>query len=235
MLTDTTGADLRQVRKQQDDPTIPQNAPQTSVVPEGDRVIPNAGVYGQQQANAELAYQNAVAQAQSKKNSMYHQYGLTSTGEVDPFNQYGQYQQMLQSQGADLDSVQNNAMERGLGGGPGLGNQAERGLRYANGVANLGFQGQVNQIGTDYGLAMGDAEVSKRNAMTQALQDALSSAWGDWTPPDMTDTQTAPVDSTPALTALKKATTPAKKKVVAPVKSPYYYGGGTASATIKKR
>lgn len=221
MLADMTGADLQYLQqKKQKDPSNPNAGDTTSgqgVVPEGDRVIPNAGVYGQQQANAELAYQNAVAQAQSKKNSLYHQYGLTSTGQVDPMNQYGQYQQMLQTQGSDLDSVRDNAMERGLGGGPGLGNQAERGLRYANGVANLGFQGAVNQVGTDYGLALGDAEVSKRNAMTQALQDALQGAWGDWTPPDMTGDTYGPqtgAPELPALKALKKATVPKKKVVV---------------------
>lgn len=161
------------------------NPDQTGIVPNGDRVIPGAGVYGQQQANAEVAWQNARAAAEAKKNSQYNVAGLLSDGSVDPRNQYGAYQAMLMRQGGGLDQARDNAMERGLGGGPGLGNQAERTLRYANAVEGLGFQGNVNQIATDYGLAMGDADTTRRDAMTTALQQALSNAWGDWTPPDM--------------------------------------------------
>lgn len=152
------------------------------------RVIPGAGVYGQRQANAELAWQNAKIAAEAKKNSQYNVAGLLNDGTVDPRNQYGTYQQMLMRQGGLLDSVRDSAMERGLGGGPGLGNQGERTMRYANAVEGLGFQGNVNQIATDYGLSMGDADATRRDAMTNALQEALAGAWGDWTPPDMAPT-----------------------------------------------
>jgi len=179
-------------------------APQrANIVPQNNRVIPGAGVYGQRQANAELAWQQAQQAAEAKKNSMYHQYGLTNTGQVDPLNQYGQYQQMLQMQGAGLDASRDNAFERGLGGGPGLGNQGERTLRYANAVQGLGFQGSVNQIATDYGLSMGEADAIRRNAMTDALQQSLSDSWGDWTPPDMAGGQSAGSADKAPTTAIK--------------------------------
>lgn len=180
----------KEEQAQQNDPSggdSPGGTPQQQIVPKDNRVIPDAGVYGQRQADAELAYQNSVNQAKTRMNSLYHQYGLTSEGKVDPFNDFGTYQSMLQTQGAGLDQVQNDAMARGLGGGPGLGNQAERGLRYANAVQNLGFQGDVNQVGTDYGISLGDAESTRRNAMAAALQEALNAAMAnkDYTEPDM--------------------------------------------------
>lgn len=194
-----------------------------------DRVIPGAGVYGQRQANAELAYQNARAQAEARKNSMYHQYGLTSKGEVDQKNQYGRYQQMLGEQGFQLDQADESAIERGLGGGPGLGNQAERMLRYGHSVQNLGFQRDVNQIGTDYGIALGDAEVARRNAMTDALQAALGDAWGDWTPPDMSS------PTTTSTGAAKKAPVASKQPSwIARAKKAGYSGvGGVTPAKPK--
>lgn len=155
-----------------------------AVGPDG-RPIPNEGVYGQEQANAELAWQNARTSASSRLKSFQNQAGVLADGSVDPRNQYGGYQQLLHSQGSELDQASENAMSRGLGGGPGLGNQAERGLRFGHAVQNLGFQRGLTDAQANYGMELGQADAQRRAAMTAALQNALNNAWGDWTPPNM--------------------------------------------------
>ena len=162
-----------------------------AVGPDG-RPIPNAGVYGQDQANVELAWQNARTSAASRLKSFQNHEGVLADGSVDPRNQYGGYQQLLHNQGSELDSAQENAMGRGLGGGPGLGNQAERGLRFGHAIQNLGFQRGLTDAQANYGMELGQADAQRRASMTSALQNALNNAWGDWTPPDMRTTDYAP-------------------------------------------
>jgi len=164
---------------------------QAGLGPDG-RPIPNAGVYGQEQANAELAWQQANTASAAKLKSYQNQAGVLADGSVDPHNQYGGYQQLLQQQGSELDAGQENAMSRGLGGGPGLGNQAERGMRFGHAIQNLGFQRGLTNAQTNYGMELGQNDAQRRASMTSALQNALNNAWGDWTPPDMGTTDSAP-------------------------------------------
>jgi hypothetical protein len=155
-----------------------------AVGPDG-RPIPNAGVYGQQQAQAELDWQNSNTASAAKLKSYQNQEGVLADGSVDPRNTYGGYQQLLHQQGSELDQASQDAMGRGLGGGPGLGNQAERGLRFGHAVQNLGFQRGLSDAQANYGMELGQNDATRRNAMTAALQNALNNAWGDWTPPEM--------------------------------------------------
>ncbi|HEY6018709.1 MAG TPA: hypothetical protein VIY48_02110, partial [Candidatus Paceibacterota bacterium] len=138
-------------------------------------LVPDAGVYAQGQAAANKAYQDAVATLLSKKNSSYHSAGLTSDAKVDPLNQYGEYQQMLGSQGQQLDLAHDSSVARGLGAG-GLANQAESALRPGFNADNLRFQQGVDAIGQDYTAGVQSAEAQRTAAMQQALKDAIDRA-----------------------------------------------------------
>lgn len=161
--------------------TAPQSAP-----------IPGAGIYAQQQNLAEKAYQDAVAQLQARRNSLYHEYGLNNKGAVDPMSQFGEYQQLLGSEGGALDAADNASLDRGLGTG-GLAMQGETGLRGQQGAENLAFQRQVAQVGQDYASGVLGAQQQRSSSMLEAQQTALANALaaGDFTPVDMSRPETS--------------------------------------------
>lgn len=137
--------------------------------------IPGSSVYLNETNAANLAYNNAKNQLLAQRNSLYHQYGLTDTGSVDPLNQYGEYQSLLGTEGAALDQADNAALDRGLGVG-GIANQGESALRTSQGAEQLAFQRQVDQAGLDYSQGLQNAEVARANAINQAYMDALNTA-----------------------------------------------------------
>lgn len=150
--------------------------------------LPYAGVYLEQQNQAQAAYEQAQNSLLAQRNTLYHSYGLTDSGEVDPYNQYGQYQSMLGREGADLDTARNDSIGRGIGTG-GLANQSQSALRNNDALEQLGFKQMVLGTQNDYsnGLA---AALAQRNsaflsAEEQANQDALSAlmAQGYWQQP----------------------------------------------------
>lgn len=147
----------------------------------GTGVIPGAGIYGQEQQLAQLAYDNAVAAAQNNKRKAYAAAGMTDQGVVDPNNPYGGYQQLLGSEGRQLDQAQNYSDSRNLWG-MGLGHQPERTYRYSQAVTNLGFANGINDIANQYASAMKNADFVRQQAMLQALQNAFNSNWGNWGP-----------------------------------------------------
>lgn len=128
---------------------------------------PNAGVYMEKQNQAQLAYQQAMADLLQKKNTAYHTFGLNSEGAVDPYNQFGQYQTLLSQQESELSAAQEAAQQRHLGGA-GLANQGETALRYQHGAQDLQLQQSIADTG--YGYTSGaQAALAARN---QALLDA---------------------------------------------------------------
>lgn len=138
-------------------------------------IIPDAGVYGAETAAATNAYNNAVAQATARRNSLYNQYGLNNMGGVDPNNPLGQYQQMLGSQATQFMADKENAVMRGLGTG-GLANQQLSQDRRAANAQNWGFQNQVGQVGTDYESTLQNALGVEQSAIAQAYNDAIQAA-----------------------------------------------------------
>ena len=137
--------------------------------------LTNSSVYLNETNAANAAYEKAKAQLLANRNSLYHQYGLTDTGAVDVNNPYGEYQSLLGTEGAALDSAHNDAIARGLGSG-GLANQGEASLIPQQRLEQLGFQHQVDQAGSDYASGLEDAASTKTGAYNTAYQDALQDA-----------------------------------------------------------
>lgn len=149
------------------------------------RVIPGAGTYLQSQAGAQSAYEKAKAQLEAQRAQRQISSGLGKDWQVDPRAQYGAYQQMLQQQGAGLDTNQEQNQQRGFFG-RGLGNQGESMLRYANAAQALGFQNQLSSWENEYQQGLMDIQQQQQEAMLSALQDAQQYAYQneDYTPYD---------------------------------------------------
>lgn len=133
---------------------------------------PNAGVYLQKQNEAELAYQQAVADLQQKKNTAYHQYGLDSAGAVDPYSQFGMYQSQLSKHESDLSATDEAAQQRGLGAA-GLAMQGERALKYQQGAEDLALQSDVANIGQGYSSGQQAALAARNQAILDAQLQAI--------------------------------------------------------------
>jgi hypothetical protein len=148
--------------------------------------IPNAGLYAEEQAAAEAAYQQSLAAAQRRRDTLYSTYGLTSSGAVDPKAQYGNYQLMLGGEGQQLDDALASSVGRGLGAGTGLANQAESRLRVGQNAQNLNFQRSVSDVAYQYSQAMLAAEQARKQAQIQAMRDAINYGTQnqDYTPAD---------------------------------------------------
>lgn len=139
------------------------------------QIIPDAGVYGQETNAANAAYQTAVTNALASRNALYNQFGLTNTGQVDPNNPYGQYQQMLSQEASQLTADQNNAAGRNLGIG-GLANQQVSADKNQQAFQNFAFQNQVAGNESNYQQALSNALDSKNSSISQAYSDALNTA-----------------------------------------------------------
>jgi len=146
------------------------------------RLIPGSGTYLENQAKAQSAYQRAKAQLQAQRQQTQIKAGLNKDYAVDPNAQYGGYQQMLQIQGSELSSANEQAQQRGFFGS-GLGNQGESALRYGHAVGALGFKNALADYESGYQSQMGDIERQKNAEMLASLQNAADNGQGDWTPP----------------------------------------------------
>jgi hypothetical protein len=144
--------------------------------PKNKRLIPGAGVYLQDQNNAQSAYDRAVAQLTATRAKQQIQSGLGSDWGVDPYAQYGSYQQMLQGQGGLLDASHESAEQRGFFGG-GLGNQGETAIRYGNAVSALGFKNQLSDWENQYQQGMGQARADQAAANLAATQGGYDDAY----------------------------------------------------------
>jgi len=146
--------------------------------------IPNPGVYGEYEALALKAWNEAKSALRAQQAQIWQQYGFK--GEFDPNtgatknvgldvqNPYGEYQQMLGRQGMDLDAAEEHAQERGLGGS-GLGAQGVSRARAAHGGQHLDF-------GRRFSSASGDIQHQWQRAgfsYTQALLEAQRAAIQD--------------------------------------------------------
>ena len=156
-------------------PAPPGSANDPATNPNGQQIIPDAGVYGQETAAANEAYQQAVANALSNRNALYNQFGLLDNGQVDPNNPYGQYQQMLSQQGSQLTADEQNAAGRNLGG-KGLAQQQSFADKNQDAFQNFAFQKQVSGNEANYQQAVSNALQSKNASVAQAYQDALNTA-----------------------------------------------------------
>jgi hypothetical protein len=187
------------------------------------RVIPGAGTYLENQAKAQSAYERAKAQLMAQRQQAQIKAGLNQNYEVDPYAQYGGYQQMLQTQGQELAAANEQAQQRGFFG-PGLGNQGESALRYGHAVQALGFKNALADYESQYQAQLGELERQRKAEMLAALQSAADNAFGDWTPPGYDPIYDTPETKSPAGPPAKR---PPVRKPPAKRKPPIRRAGGT--------
>lgn len=145
---------------------------------------PNAGVYAEQAAAANTAYQNALTNVATKRGQLYNAEGLKVTNNpdgsiasygVDGHNLTGAYQQLQKSEGMQLEAQHEADMARHIGSA-GIGAQNTSALRYQDGVQQANF---VNNFLTqNQGLvdeqtqAGNDLSNTLLNLQLQAIADA---------------------------------------------------------------
>jgi hypothetical protein len=147
--------------------------------------IPMSGPYLMAQAQAQAAYQAALAATNAKRGQLWKQYGFTGdinakTGgfshlRVDPYSMYGQLQQMHQAQGHEFDQAFQNADNRDIGH-IGLGAQDVSALRYAHGAQDTQFGNQFLGANQDLTAALQQAAFDRDNAILNAKWSAATDA-----------------------------------------------------------
>lgn len=148
-------------------------------------IIPDPSVYQGETAAALRAYQQALAAIGARRANTLQSYGFTAkvdptTGQlsnysIDPYNQYGQIQQLFGTQELGDHALEENNVGRGLGSS-GLAQQLANRLRTAHGGQTLAlgqqFLGDIGQEALD--------QVGARNtysdATLQAQRDAIAQA-----------------------------------------------------------
>ena len=165
--------------------TAPGPAPGSSPIPT------SSSDYVQAAALANTAYQQALAQINSNRQSALQQFGYTGTidpttgtltnMQVDPNNPYGEFQQMLSTHAQDQRQAESAAMQRGLGAatGPRGGGLAAQGLTadhlaFGADSANLGEQLTNTLAGLQ--SQQTDAQDTMNNALYQAELEATAAA-----------------------------------------------------------
>jgi hypothetical protein len=150
--------------------------------------IPGSSVYRDQQQQALTAWQRARASLQTRTGQIWQQYGFK--GEFDPEtgsmrnvgvdvnNQYGDYQMMLGRQGSELDGADENAQERGLGGGPGLGSQMANKARFLQGRQHLDFARDFQNQQSDVQRDWQEGHAAYQQALFDAERNAARAAVG---------------------------------------------------------
>lgn len=164
----------------------PSDAGATTNAGSGTYSIPGANVYTGKKALAEQAFQQALTELRERHASALQNYGLTADVNIDgsatnyrqdPNNQYGKFQLLARSQGTQLDqNMSNTLVNRGLFGA-GLGNQAETGIRFDQGLetTNLGKEwvGEISDINKLRARAVYDRDQAFWEAEHDSLLEAL--------------------------------------------------------------
>lgn len=133
--------------------------------------IPYVGPYGEQQALAQRAYEQALSQINSQRSQTLQQYGFMPGADgnavIDPSNPYGMLQQTYLTNQQEADSLEQGARSRGFSGS-GLGQQGVNAGRVAEG-ARLFDVGQ-RMLGSITDLSQQQAG-AQFNLDTAALQN----------------------------------------------------------------
>lgn len=145
---------------------------------------PNAGIYAEQAAQANEAYQQALSNVAAKRSQFYNETGfnvknnpdgsIASYG-VDGKNLTGQYQQMERAQGRQLEGQHEADMARHIGGA-GIGAQNLSALRYGNGVAQASFANNFLGNNDQFVQEQAQAGSNLQNTLLQLQLQAISDA-----------------------------------------------------------
>lgn len=137
--------------------------------------IPNSGIYLQRQAQAEQAYQTALATIAQKKSETFRNYGFLENGQVDPNNNYGQIQNLWRNQAGAANQEDYSLLSRGIHGG--LAGQEHSALKGAEGAQNLdlqqGYTGAMNDLANQRTGAESEHSTALLNAQQEAMAQAL--------------------------------------------------------------
>lgn len=180
----------------QDNPQNPQSS--GSGNPSYGGLQDSMGIYGLESAAAQKAYNEAMANVQYNRKSIWNQYGFKSDGTVDGLNPTGLYQQDRRGDAMELNQSEMDAADRGLSGmgTKGLAAQVADAPRFDENV-------RAAQLGNDYQGALHQqdlAEQAAKDALAQALLQARLDEIGASSPGDGGgggDPTTDPTDPTP--------------------------------------
>lgn len=159
--------------------------------------LPFQGIYNEDQAAANKAYEDAVTGLKQQRSSINLQYGFNDQGVEDPNNQLGAFQMQRGTEAQQLDDARNTSVARGIGT-IGLGAQAERGLHLQQDAADnnlLGtYKGLLNQNDQGQLEAAQGKTASLLAARRAQIQNAIDSGYfteqtipGEDPPPPPTD------------------------------------------------
>jgi hypothetical protein len=141
-------------------------------------VIPGAGMYTQQMALAQQAYELALADIARRRAQLLHNLGFRQTGsglEPDWKNPYGQYWQHRRRSATDLERTENSSIARGLGL-EGAGLQPVTNLRHEQRAQDAAFMNAAQTQMGDLAHAQMQALMTRNWAFLQAQQQAAIAA-----------------------------------------------------------
>lgn len=156
----------------------------TAVAPPAFQYTPPPDFAGTQDA-INSAYTTALAKTQAARAQLYSNAGFVNgTGNIDQNNQFGQEQQILQGEGAQLSADDANEESRGLGLDSGLGAQQATGIRTAAAGAQSNLGVNILQNVAGYNQDDADAAETKRlgtnaNNTQSAAFDSQTNAYND--------------------------------------------------------
>lgn len=134
--------------------------------------VPGAGIYGQAQQAANQAYANAMTKIGKSRGALLGQYGYMKDAagnlQVDPNNQFGQFQTMMQKEGQANTQARYAQHASGWGGSSGFLQNAMTQLRQAN-AAEHGQLGTGLQSGLD---ELTGQELDAKDTMNNTLWQA---------------------------------------------------------------
>jgi hypothetical protein len=193
-------------------PYRPPQAPQQPQQPTGSQ-IPNQGIYLQKQAQAEQAYQRALAQLAARKSQTFKNYGFLENGQVDPNATHGKIQDLWREQAGAAQQEDYSMLGRGIKGG--LAGQVRTLAKLREGGQNLGLQNEYTGAMSDIANAATQAEADKNAAMLAIQQEAEQEARQNqqFTPADPEpDEPVAPARQLPARRVARRQITRARAR-----------------------
>jgi hypothetical protein len=149
--------------------------------------IPGASVYGQAVALAKQRYQTRLADINKQRQSTMRtagfqgdidpETGLVKNMRIDPYNQYGQYQQLNRAQALQGIEVEGQNISRGLGARRGgLGAQSMADARYGWGQQDAAFGANLADMLAGFDRMQAEEKYGYDQALWQAQQLAAQSA-----------------------------------------------------------
>lgn len=148
-------------------------------------IIPDPGTYQEETAQALRAYNDALAAIGARRANTLQSYGFTATVDpttgaltnysIDPHNQYGQIQQLFNSQQAGQQNLEQSDLSRGIGT-LGLAGRLAAQLRTQQGGQTQALgQAFLGEIGSEAADQM-SAATTYSGAKLQAQRDAIAAA-----------------------------------------------------------